>query len=132
MYLCKSKLPSAHAVEIYNQEQQSFLAQKAGEIEKSTGISRNWWIGLQKFGQSWIWQYSLSPANYTNWSKDEPFSTEHFACLYKDYGYSWRSATISLYNVWPICQVVSSHVYLLTTFFSIIPLFHLSESTTSS
>ena len=96
-----------------------FLAQKASEIEKSTGISRNWWIGLQKFGQSWIWQYSLEPARYTNWSENEPFPTEHFACLYKDYGYSWRSSTISLINVWPICQVVSSHVYLLTTFISI-------------
>ena len=110
---CKSKLPNAHAVKICNQEQQSFLAQKACEIEKSTGISRDWWIRLQRFGQSWIC-HSTS-RNYTSWGKTEPFPGENFAC----FEFYWRYAANSLINVWPLCQVdpvaikVSSSVYLL-------------------
>ena len=42
---------NSHLVEIFNQEQQDYLAMKAFESELLTGSERNWWIGnLQNTG----------------------------------------------------------------------------------
>lgn len=104
---CKSKLSKAHAVEIFNQNQQSFLAQKAAEVARSTGKSRDWWIGLQKSGESWIWHSSSKISSYTNWHKDQPISdSKHkYAYLETSYNFSWGSAHNKFVNVWPLCQV---------------------------
>ena len=121
---CKSKSPNSHVVEIFNQKQQSFLAQKAAEVATSTWKTRDWWIGLQKSGKSWIWHSSSKTASYTDWSGGEPKSSSHeYAFLETSYKFSWRSATDTFGGIWPLCQVnpnaikVSCFTYLQITMY---------------
>ena len=69
---CATSLDS-HLVEIYNQDQQDFITQKAKQIRNETSYGGFWWIGLKRARNSstWKWIYSNQAPNYTSWANAE-------------------------------------------------------------
>ena len=63
----------SHLVEIYNQDQQDFITQKAKQIRNETSYGGFWWIGLKRARNSstWKWIYSNQAPNYTSWANAE-------------------------------------------------------------
>ena len=44
-----------HLLEIFNQNQQTLMRNKANEYETNTGRNRAWWIGLTDISNQWVW-----------------------------------------------------------------------------
>ena len=65
----------SHLVEIFNQDQQDFIKQKADLIGKAEWNGGYWWIGLKRghFSSTWKWIYSNQPPNYTTWANGKPY-----------------------------------------------------------
>ena len=64
----------SHLVEIFNQDQQDFIKQKAEVIGEAEFNGGYWWIGLKRehFSSTWKWIYSNQLPNYTSWANREP------------------------------------------------------------
>ena len=95
---------NSHLVEIFSQEQQDFLVLNLLNNEQSQG-KRNWWIGLIKIGNNWVWPHSLMNASFTSWSNGYPnnYYNYNFACMYPFGEYNWIDATATV-TMHPICQ----------------------------
>ena len=105
---CKSMANTGHLVEIFSEEQQSFLVAKAFEIQALTGQSNPWWIGLtyDLSNEFWIWSYSQTAPNYTSWAYEEPIGVKVsiYALLEDVMVWNWYNCPISC-KINPICQI---------------------------
>ena len=95
-------------VEIYNQNQQDFIAEKCTEIA-GTGPREHFWIGLKRTNgtSTWKWLDSDVIPEFSAWGFSEPDNenSELLATVVEVYGYKW--ADFGDHNYWnckPICQ----------------------------
>ena len=119
---CWSKLEyTAHLVEIYDDDQNDYLAQKLDEYDHVSGW-REWGIGLVNLGGKsnprWIWSYSLQPSNFTNFYYDGTTFKDAVVMSYifhdYDYEYKWTYVSLS-HQFYPICQYIPSQPNSTTT-----------------
>ena len=116
----------AHLVEIYDYDQNDYLAQKLNEYE-DTSRWREWGIGLVNLGGKsnprWIWSYSLQPSNFTKFYSLDDGTTFKDAVvmsnLFHDYDYEyqdyyWTYVSLS-HQFYPICQYKPSQPNSTTT-----------------
>ena len=114
----------AHLVEIYDYDQNDYLAQKLNEYE-DTSRWREWGIGLVNLGGKsnprWIWSYSLQPPNFTNFYRLDDGTTYKDAVVmsnvFQDYEYQdyyWTYVSLS-HHFYPICQYKPSQPNSTTT-----------------
>ena len=110
---CGNLLPShgSHMVEIFSEEQHTYLREKAEEYEIFVGkVPRG--IGLINIGGSdfakWIWSYSLRTPDFTHWNGTVTprggFSAVMSSNEYdSDIPYDWNPVPMT-YEFYPICQ----------------------------
>ena len=94
-------------MEILSQKQQDFLVKRIREIESSTRMQRDWWIGITDEASegNWLWDSSKTKASFTSWYST-PSSSYNNAYMERDYGYKWYGAdSANTGSVWPICQI---------------------------
>ena len=96
----------SHLVEIFNQNQQDFIKQKAQQFRKM------FWIGLKRFGSNtWKWIYSNQQPNYTAWSPGEPHNGGGpMAVMHSSYDYNWADVNKNYYKHYSICQVTNQTI----------------------
>ena len=95
----------SHLVEIFNQNQQDFIKQKAQQFHNS------FWIGLKRFDTTWKWINSNQQPNYTAWSPGEPHNNGRtMAVMYRSYDYNWVDVHGNIFQSYSICQVTNQTV----------------------
>ena len=90
-------------VEIFSQEQQDFLVLNLLNNEQSQG-KRNWWIGLIKIGNNWVWPHSLINASFTSWADSYPYYGGLVGSLNWGDDYNWVDIDSEFTDAYPICQ----------------------------
>ena len=97
-------------VEIYDQNQQDFIAEKCTDIRPGPLSNDGFWIGLKRTQgtSTWKWLDSDAIPEFTAWGGGEPHegpNSDLLAFLHEVYGYKWvdmkKSANI---QGKPICQ----------------------------
>ena len=94
-------------VEIYNQNQQDFIAEKCTEIRPRP---LSFWIGLKRTQgtSTWKWLDSGVVPEFTAWESGEPengYNNELLANAYPRWGYKWADfKQHNFYKCKPICQ----------------------------
>ena len=94
-------------VEIYNQNQQDFIAEKCTEIRPRP---LSFWIGLKRTQgtSTWKWLDSGVVPEFTAWESGEPeneYNDELLANAYPRWGYKWADfKQHNFYKCKPICQ----------------------------
>ena len=105
-------------VEIFDQNQQDFIKQKAQQIGEDFW---NFWIGLKRVGSSTIWKWIdsnqvLRNKSYNAWAPGEPNNRRHdgngdqSAVLSKFYHYQWVDSTILNHQFYSICQLTNKSI----------------------
>ena len=96
-------------VEIFNRDQQDFLALTAYQLEGFTGQQRSWFIGATDVGTEgrWFWPTSLKVATFTAWYGSEPNSgiTANYAYMHYSYDFDWYDTTDTA-SYYPVCQKI--------------------------
>ena len=121
---CGNLLPShgSHMVEIFSEEQHTYLREKAEEYEIFVGkVPRG--IGLINIGGSdfakWIWSYSLRTPDFTHWNGTVTprggFSAVMSSNEYdSDIPYNWNPVPMT-YEFYPICQYLDIPITTTTS-----------------
>ena len=96
----------SHLVEIFNQNQQDFIKQKAQQFRNM------FWIGLKRFGSNtWKWINSNQQPNYTAWSPGMPHNGgAPMAVMHSSYDYNWADVNKNYYKHYAICQVTNQTI----------------------
>ena len=99
----------SHLVEIYDQNQQDFIKQKAKQI----GV--DFWIGLKRVGSStWKWIDSnqvLSNKSYNAWGPGEPHNGHGHQLAVLLWGGHWVDMTLTSYHkYYSICQLTNKTI----------------------
>ena len=103
----------AWLVEIFSDEQQEYLEEKAYEIEGITGRQEGLWIGATDVGSEgvWLWTHSNKVVEFTAWAEGQPTGigsngeVENYALLSWGFGYKWNDITYA--NMYyTICQKI--------------------------
>ena len=105
----------SHLVEIFDQNQQDFIKQKAQQI------GEDFWIGLKRVGSStWKWIDSnqvLSNKSYNAWAPSEPHNDDRWhsgrlAVLYQIKRYQWVDMAFpcSHHEYYSICQLTNKTI----------------------
>ena len=102
----------SHLVEIFDQNQQDFIKQKAQQI------GEDFWIGLKRVGSStWKWIDSnqvLSNKSYNAWAPGEPHNgnSGQLAVLYQIINYQWvdMACPCSHHKYYSICQLTNKTI----------------------
>ena len=103
----------SHLVEIFDQNQQDFIKQKAQQI------GENFWIGLRHY-HAFIWEWMDSKSkqgipfkhSYNAWAPGEPQSSngERLAVLYKNQHYRWVDLPYGGQKFYSICQLTNKTI----------------------
>ena len=96
-------------VEIFDQNQQDFIKQKAQQIKEI------FWIGLRRVGLStWKWIDSnqvLSNKSYNAWAPGEPHNGHGHQLAVLNWGGYWYDMTVASYHkYYSICQLTNKTI----------------------
>ena len=97
-------------VEIYDQNQQNFIAENCANVSPAPGSGDDFWIGLKRIQgtSTWKWLDSDIGPEFTAWGHDEPQnynSDELLATVFAPFDYKWADiGPANNYNCKPICQ----------------------------
>ena len=98
----------SHLVEIFDQNQQDFIKQKAKQI------GEDFWIGLKRVDDltnTWKWIHSSKAPKYTAWSSGEPHNGGgDMALIYQSFGYKWADVNGNHYKYYSICQFTNQTI----------------------